>query len=153
MKLSHLRITIGHYFSFYKISKHKANTTELHPKVRPTFVCLECATGWTYLHHTKHCYKFFTHPRSWSDAKDHCSKQMNGRGVLATVHDKYTNNFLVWLTAAFAGSSPEATSWIGGQYNVAKDPPWHWQDDSEFNYNHILGYIEDSEGIAINFNV
>ena len=77
---------------------------------------------------------------------------MNGRGVLATVHDKYTNDFLVWLTA-FAGNSPEATSWIGGQYNVAKDPPWHWQDDSDFNYNHILGYIEGSEGIAINFNV
>ena len=76
---------------------------------------------------------------------------MNGRGGLATVHDKYTNDFLVKFTA-FAGSSPEATSWIGGQYNEAKDPPWHWLDQSEFNYANILGYIEGSEN-GLNFNV
>ena len=34
VKLGHLsRVTIGYFFS---ISKHKANTTELHPKVRQT---------------------------------------------------------------------------------------------------------------------
>ena len=32
--IGHHRITIGHYF--FSISKHKANTTELHPKVRQT---------------------------------------------------------------------------------------------------------------------
>ena len=31
--LGHLMVTIGYFFS---ISKHKANTTELHPKVRQT---------------------------------------------------------------------------------------------------------------------
>ena len=31
--LGHLNVTIGYFFS---ISQHKANTTELHPKVRPT---------------------------------------------------------------------------------------------------------------------
>ena len=31
--LGHLKVTIGYFFS---ISKHKANTTELHPKVRQT---------------------------------------------------------------------------------------------------------------------
>ena len=31
--LGHLRVTIGYFFS---ISKHEANTTELHPKVRQT---------------------------------------------------------------------------------------------------------------------
>ena len=31
--IAHLRVTIGYFFS---ISKHKANTTELHPKVRQT---------------------------------------------------------------------------------------------------------------------
>ena len=31
--LGHLKVTTGYFFS---ISKHKANTTELHPKVRQT---------------------------------------------------------------------------------------------------------------------
>ena len=31
--IGHLRVTIGNFFS---ISKHKANTTELHPTVKPT---------------------------------------------------------------------------------------------------------------------
>ena len=31
--IGHFRVTIGYFFS---ISKHKANTTELHPKVRQT---------------------------------------------------------------------------------------------------------------------
>ena len=31
--IGHLRVTIGYFFS---ISKHEANTTELHPKVRQT---------------------------------------------------------------------------------------------------------------------
>ena len=35
--LGHLRVTIGYFFS---IRKHKANKTELHPKVRQT--CLYC---------------------------------------------------------------------------------------------------------------
>ena len=34
--LGHLKVTIGYFFS---TNKHKANTTELHPKVRQT--CLE----------------------------------------------------------------------------------------------------------------
>ena len=48
--IGHLRVTVGHprvtigYF-FLHISKHKGNTTELHPKVRQTcfsirFYCL-----------------------------------------------------------------------------------------------------------------
>ena len=41
--LGHLKVTIGFFFS---ISKHKANTTELHPKVRQT--CL-------YLYPEIHC--------------------------------------------------------------------------------------------------
>ena len=37
--MGHHRITIGHYF--FSISKHKANTTELHLKVRQScFFCL-----------------------------------------------------------------------------------------------------------------
>ena len=39
--IGHLRVTVGHprvtnYRLFVSISKHKANTTELHPKVRQT---------------------------------------------------------------------------------------------------------------------
>ena len=37
--LGHLRVTIGYFFS---ISKHKANTTELHHKVRQTCQILGC---------------------------------------------------------------------------------------------------------------
>ena len=36
--LGHLRVTIGYFFS---ISKHKANATELHPKVRQTCIDLQ----------------------------------------------------------------------------------------------------------------
>ena len=32
LTIGHLRVTIGYFF----ISKHEANTTELHPKVRQT---------------------------------------------------------------------------------------------------------------------
>ena len=32
----HIRVTLGHYRLFFSISKHMANTTELHPKVRQT---------------------------------------------------------------------------------------------------------------------
>ena len=35
VKLGHLKVTISYFFS---ISKHKANTTELHPKVRQTCI-------------------------------------------------------------------------------------------------------------------
>ena len=37
--IGHLRVTMGHLMVtgyFFPISKHKANTTELHPKVRQT---------------------------------------------------------------------------------------------------------------------
>ena len=43
MTIGHNRITIGH--SFFSISKHKANTTELHPKVRQTCLYLNEVTG------------------------------------------------------------------------------------------------------------
>ena len=52
--IGHHRITVGHYFTFFSISKHKANTTELHPKVRQTCLkkqtvqwrfCLGCTAG------------------------------------------------------------------------------------------------------------
>ena len=32
----HIRVTLGNYRLFFSISKHKANITELHPKVRQT---------------------------------------------------------------------------------------------------------------------
>ena len=43
--IGHLRVTLGHltpwgnYRQFFSISKQKANTTELHPKVRQTCLC------------------------------------------------------------------------------------------------------------------
>ena len=41
--VGHPRVTIGHFrvtIGFFSISKHKANTTELHPKVRQTCLIL-----------------------------------------------------------------------------------------------------------------
>ena len=43
--LGHLKVTIGYFFS---ISKYKANTTELHPKVRQT-----CISILSFLQHKK----------------------------------------------------------------------------------------------------
>ena len=49
--IDHLRVTIGYFFS---ISKHKANTTELHPKVRQTCSlffetpCRQFEFGWVH---------------------------------------------------------------------------------------------------------
>ena len=45
----HHRITIGHYF--FSISKHKANTIELHPKVRQTCILLEFLRSVTIFHY------------------------------------------------------------------------------------------------------
>ena len=50
VKLGHLRVTIGYYFS---ISKHRANTTELHPKVRQTCSCLLCVVKLARCHSRK----------------------------------------------------------------------------------------------------
>ena len=44
--LGHLRVTIGHHRLFFSISKHKANTTELHPKVRQTCQLLNDLLNW-----------------------------------------------------------------------------------------------------------
>ena len=39
--IAQLRVTIGHPRVTFFLRKHKANTTELHPKVRQTcFVCI-----------------------------------------------------------------------------------------------------------------
>ena len=44
--VAHIRVTIGHlrvttYKLFFSLSKHKANTTELHPKVMQTYyICI-----------------------------------------------------------------------------------------------------------------
>ena len=37
--MGHLRVTRGYLYRFFSTSKHKANTTELHPKVRQTCYC------------------------------------------------------------------------------------------------------------------
>ena len=39
--IGHLRVTVGHPRLIFSISKHKAYTTELHPKVRQTCYVLE----------------------------------------------------------------------------------------------------------------
>ena len=43
----HIRVTLGHLRvrQFFSISKHKANTTELHPKVRQTCFLLYFSCG------------------------------------------------------------------------------------------------------------
>ena len=42
--IGHLRVTLGHLRSTLgHLSKHKANTTELYPKVRQT--CYKCNSG------------------------------------------------------------------------------------------------------------
>ena len=45
--LGHHRVTLGHLRVFmFSISKHKANTTELHSKVRPTYILGKVRLGW-----------------------------------------------------------------------------------------------------------
>ena len=82
---------------------------------------LECPDGWTYFNGTDSCYKVFTTPMSWTNARNYCQTQ---DADLASVTNSETNSFLTTLTTS--------TSWIGG-YRSGSD--WgEWTDGSNWGY-------------------
>ena len=82
---------------------------------------LECPDGWTYFNGTDSCYKVFTTPLSWTNARNHC---LNQDADLASVTNSETNSFLTTLTTEY--------SWIGG-YRSGSD--WgQWTDGSNWGY-------------------
>ena len=75
------------------------------------------------------------------DARVHCIQETNHHGQLATIHDQYTNDFLVSLTSDL---TTDYTSWIGG-YKIEGDE-WFWVDGSEWTQNAPNWINDDQQG-------
>ena len=57
---------------------------------------LACASGWTSFGYTGYCYRHFSSPKPWAEAKRYCELiAPHGKtGNLASVGDHFTNTFL-----------------------------------------------------------
>ena len=82
----------------------------------------ECRFGWTYSPHTRYCYRRFDDKKLVFEAGEKCEEFS---GHLASIHDWYTNNFLVSLTSHLPAS--EANSWIGLYWDRLINN-WKWTD-------------------------
>ena len=102
---------------------------------------LDCKHGWTYCHHSQYCYRRYPEPKHWVDARVHCIQETNHQGQLATIHDQYTNDFLVSLTSDL---TTDYTSWIGG-YKIEGDE-WFWVDGSEWTQDAPNWVDDDQQG-------
>ena len=98
----------------------------------------ECDLGWTYSPHTRYCYRRFDNKMLVFEAGKECERYNNGH--LASIHDWYTNNFLVSLTSHLPAS--EANSWIGlywNRYDEVLGGKWDWLDQSPFENIQNIG--------------
>ena len=98
----------------------------------------ECDLGWTYSPHTRYCYRRFDNKMLVFEAGKECERFNNGH--LASIHDWYTNNFLVSLTSHLPAS--EANSWIGlywNRYDEEFGAKWDWLDQSPFENIQNIG--------------
>ena len=106
---------------------------------------LDCAAGWNYFPHTQHCYRHFRSKVNWLVARDECRKYGNlgteslcqyyECATLASIHDEYTNSFLVSLTAHESKESFRL-NWIGGIFAHGLEE-WTWEDTSPFDYSNF----------------
>ena len=90
---------------------------------------------------------------NWVDARKFCKKQANKKGQLATIHDQYTNDFLVSLTSDLTDGY---TSWIGGYKLEGEGQAWFWSDWSDWssevaNYNWVDEHQQGHYG-GLEFN-
>ena len=92
----------------------------------------KCAPGWTFLAHTKKCYKYFESVTAvtWAEARHLCQTVVtDNTGDLVSVPDQITNNFL--FNQFLLGDTREV--FIGG-YRDSKDGPWKWSDGSSWSW-------------------
>ena len=83
-----------------------------------------CESGWSYLKHTGHCYKYDSKLTSWTDAIRSCQDATSDPSVsLASIPDKTPNDFLATVTTERA--------WIGG-YRIPDG--WAWSDGIYWNF-------------------
>jgi len=86
-----------------------------------SFEADQCEEGWKFFKHTKNCYKYYSEYVTPIDASIHCKKN---RGLLASIHDILTNNFISNITS-------DNPVWIGG----FKQNGWTWEDGSLWDYS------------------
>jgi len=79
-----------------------------------------CEVGWIYFNHTEKCYKYYPEQMTPTDASIYCKKN---KGLLASIHDILTNNFISNITNDYP-------VWIGG----LKQKSWIWEDGSLWDY-------------------
>ena len=92
----------------------------------------KCAPGWTFLAHTKKCYKYFESVTAvtWAEARHLCQTVVtDNTGDLVSVPDQITNNFLFneFLLGVTKGV------FLGG-HRDSKDGPWKWSDGSSWSW-------------------
>ena len=110
----------------------------------------ECVFGWTYSPHTRYCYRRFDDKLLVFEAGKKCEEFS---GHLASIHDWYTNNFLVSLTSHLPAS--EANSWIGLYWDWRTNF-WNWEDGSpkqgSFSHPSLDNANPDSSRRYVEFN-
>ena len=110
----------------------------------------ECVFGWTYSPHTRYCYRRFDDKLLVFEAGQKCEEFS---GHLASIHDWYTNNFLVSLTSHLPAS--EANSWIGLYWDWRTNF-WNWEDGSpkqgSFSHPSLDNANPDSSRRYVEFN-
>ena len=86
---------------------------------------LGCPDGWTHFPHNGHCYKYQSTKLNWNEARSFCQTDAPGKGDLASIHDKATNDFLQTLTTEY--------SFLGGT-DEGSEGVWRWSDGSPWDY-------------------
>ena len=117
-----LWVTIGHLRVILSLSKHKANTTELHPKVRQTCVYL----WWTYiLFFTSYYHELNEHPRfdsifgPWANGTSDSSVTWIGHLKMWTLNKSPPISILfLWPSAALVS------------FERRVDASWPWSLDA-----------------------
>ena len=81
---------------------------------------------------TNKCYKFYDWKKTWDEAKDMCENRLNG--VLASVPDRKTNDFLTNIVMKVRGNCGErddrkCEAWLGAN-DKSSEGRWRWIDGS-----------------------
>ena len=100
--------------------------------------CLPCPTGYEYFPHTTKCYKYFNNSETILSALSSCDKE---GGILPSVHDDETNNFLT------SYASESVRFWLGGF--ISSNGSLSWGEESKSNYSSWANNYPTSESESI----
>jgi thiol-disulfide isomerase/thioredoxin len=94
-----------------------------------------------------HCYKVFSYPLSWEEAKQACEKM---GGYMACITNPEENNFIINLAGKISFSE-HSCLWIGGRKNPSTGA-WEWNTGESLGMRDNL-VIEDSNESYLNLRL